>query len=102
MIVRVDVGAGTVSLDEPARFDRFHVLAPAGAGEAAVASVLGDDGREAGDDHVWVRLSALERWAGDAADDQWRAGFDGMVRYASSKGWLDETGEFVQAHIERA
>ena len=28
--------------------------------------------------------------------------FDGMIAYATSKGWLDESGTRVRAHIERA
>jgi hypothetical protein len=90
VIVRVDTGAGTVVLDEPGAFDGFKVVAPAGAG------------RVAGEGHVWVRAAAVEGWAGatGALDDAWRVGFAKMLDYARTKGWTDESGEFVQAHIE--
>lgn len=100
MIIRVDVGAGTVELREPAAFNGFHVEAAPGTDEAAVAGVLGDAGRVAGAGHVWVRATAVEGWAGAAADDAWRDGYAKMLAYAAGKGWLDESGEFVQAHIE--
>lgn len=102
MIVCVDTAAGTVVLAEPAAFTGFKVLAPVGADEAAVAAVLGADGRVAGEGHVWVRAAAVEGWAGAAADDAWREGFAKMLDYARTKGWTDESGEFVQAHIEPA
>lgn len=98
MIVRIDTTAGTVQLVDPGEFTRFHVEADADA--VAVAETLGVDGRPASDDHVWIRLDALRRWAGAAADAAWEQKFAGMVAYAGSKGWLDESGEFVQAHIE--
>ncbi len=104
MIVRVDTTAGTVVLEEPAAFTGFTVVAPAGADEAAVVAALGPDGRVAGEGHVWVRAAAVERWAGAAVeglvDDAWREGFAKMLDYARTKGWTDESGEFVQAHIE--
>jgi hypothetical protein len=107
VIVRVDPAAGTVVLDEPAAFDGFKVVAPAGADEAAVAAALGADGRIAGSGHVWVRAAAVEGWAAGGAadgavDDAWRAGFAKMLDYARTKGWTDESGEFVRAHIETA
>jgi hypothetical protein len=102
VIVRVDTGAGTVVLDEPGAFDGFKVVAPAGADEAAVAAALGAAGRVAGEGHVWVRAAAVEGWAGATGtlDDAWRVGFAKMLDYARTKGWTDESGEFVQAHIE--
>jgi hypothetical protein len=67
-----------------------------------VAAALGADGRVAGAGHVWVRAAAVEGWAGAAGalDDAWREGFAKMLDYARTKGWTDESGEFVQAHIE--
>jgi hypothetical protein len=34
----------------------------------------------------------------DRAD--WLKGFDGMIAYATSKGWTDESGTHVRAHVE--
>jgi hypothetical protein len=102
MIVKVDLGAGTVALEEPAAFDGFKVVAAGGTDEARVAAVLGADGMVAGDAHVWVRTAAVEAWAGGAVDDAWREGFAKMLDYARAKGWTDESGAFVQAHIEAA
>jgi hypothetical protein len=34
--------------------------------------------------------------------DGWEGDLDAMVGYARSKGWLDEAGTSIQAHIEWA
>jgi hypothetical protein len=52
--------------------------------------------------HVWLLIDALREAAAttitDGADD-WRAGFDGMIAYATKSGWTDERGTSVRAHI---
>jgi hypothetical protein len=34
------------------------------------------------------------------ADDDWEESFAGMVSYARSKGWTDEAGTHLRAHVE--
>lgn len=76
----------------------------AGPGALAALGALGtpsDDGA-----HVWLSIDAL-RAAGAAAVDEgerdsWTSGFDGMIAYASSKGWTSEDGRSVRAHVETA
>lgn len=49
---------------------------------------------------VAVAQETLRGLAGSLAHDQeWLAGFDGMVKYAGSKGWVTEAGEII-GHIE--
>lgn len=53
--------------------------------------------RPADDEHVWVAVDALR----DAATGQAEAGaFDAMIAYAASKGWVDEQGTHVRAHVD--
>lgn len=55
---------------------------------------------QADDGHVWVDVDWL-RTAGLAqiGDAGYAAQFDAMIAYATSKGWLDESGTRVRAHI---
>ncbi len=47
-------------------------------------------------------MDAVATLAGQAADDQWRAGFDAMVAYARDNGFLDASGTAIRAHLEAA
>jgi hypothetical protein len=93
MIVRVSEGSWDLVEVEDLR--RLHVeVADGTAAEVA--------GRVDGADHVWLDVAAL-RAAGQAkaGDPGWAERFDSMIDYARSKGWLDEAGTAVRAHIER-
>lgn len=95
VIVRVD--ANQVSVVDPQTLDRLHVEVHPGAAAALEGlGELSDDG-----EHVWLdvdRLRALASRAG--VEPGWDAGFDSMVAYAESKGWLDSNRR-IRAHIER-
>ena len=50
---------------------------------------------------TFVDRDVLLRMAGDlAGDSEWLAGFEAMVAYAQSKGWVRESDGAIQAHIE--
>ena len=79
------------------RLDRLHAVSddPRSARYDELCQP-GPDG-----EHVWIDVSRL-RQAGlgqsDAPDFGER--FDAMITYAASKGWLDESGARVRAHVE--
>lgn len=51
--------------------------------------------------HAWVRIDALRRAARSAGvPDGWEAGFDDMVVFARSKGWVSDDGDAVRVHVE--
>ena len=99
MIVRID-SDGNTSLDDPDTFTAFHVHA-AGLTSAQVAGVLGS-GAAAGpeDGHVWIPIDRLHALGAEHGGADWREGCDGMIAYARTKGWVDESGDRVLAHIE--
>ena len=106
MFVRVDLEYDTVavSLEEPENCKQFHVAVSGDADDGLVASTLdaagvGRASPNAG--HVYVTIDAVRSMAEGRVGDSWAADFDGMLGYASSKGWLDETGSAIEAHIER-
>jgi len=100
MIINIDTrqAPAVVTLQDPRDFGAFHVAAQGGDASAFDDAVrrLGAAGPEG---HVFVRRDALERLAGELAQDpDWRRSLDGMLEYAASKGWLDEEGA-IQAHV---
>ena len=101
MIVRVDVAAGSASLDDAENCKQFHVAA-SGGDTAAVAAALGAAGSGVGapTDHVWIDIDWVRSQAAGRVAEDWAPNFDGMVGYARSKGWLNDTGNAIQAHIE--
>jgi hypothetical protein len=100
-IVVTSTDSGTaVDLEEPADHTRLHVLVlgtrsadvvHTALAEAGVGG-LTDGGRAA------IRPSALRRLAGDT-DESWEASFDRMVRYARTRGWVDERTQYLAAHV---
>src|SRR5690606_34208926 len=100
MYVRVSEAAGP-TLEDPEDLTRFHVEAPS-AEPAWLAGALAGAGRVDGapEGHVWVDTAWLRSQA--AALDLpagWPEGFEGMLGYARSKGWLDAEGAAIQAHV---
>jgi hypothetical protein len=103
MYVKVNPGVSppTVTLEEPEDCKRFHV-ALAGGDIAGLGEALGTSGAgtmrspdEAMIDVAWVRDQAAGR-----VPEGWEEDFAGMLGYARGKGWLDESGDKIQAHVE--
>ena len=98
MIVRLSPDVPPVLVDVD-RLDRLHAESPGPIGDMMAGTLcrVDDDG-----EHVWLDI-AVARAAGaeTADDDDWPAGYDAMIAYARSKGWTDEAGTHVRAHVER-
>lgn len=97
MIVAVSA-EGKVTLQELDDFRRFHLVPAARAQDAGLDGALHSVGARRDGDHAlipqeWLRAQGADRGG------EWRDGFDAMVKYAGSKGWVDLTGA-VRAHIE--
>lgn len=79
-------------------FKAFKVVVT-GDGGQHLRRELGPLGSWVDGDHVAVSVDALRRMAGDEAlAPEWQQGFDGMLGYAESKGWM--IGNAIQAHVE--
>lgn len=99
LVLHVD-DAGHVTLESPDVFDAFSVR----AGEASatrIAAAFGPTARADGDDHVWVPIERLHALGATHGGPDWRAGCDGMLAYAATKGWVDEAQGLVRAHVDR-
>ena len=105
MYVQVDVRPErpVVTLEEPDDCTRFHLTVAGGQDLARVFGALVD--AAAGrleSDHAYITIDAVRRLAGGRVPDDWDERFEAMLGYASSKGWMDDTGNMIQAHIEYA
>lgn len=110
----VNITAAGIHLAETDVFTAFEVrtplseveLAAALAGDAETATAAATSAADAWGyffgGHVWVSreriIAEVEPFHEHVS--RWREQFDGMIAYATKQGWLDETGQFVRAHVE--
>src|SRR3954451_16857408 len=99
MEIHVDSSGAAPTLEAPDDFKGFKVVmhgdppGRAAALEAVAAKV---------EKHAWITVDALRALAGSAATEAWEESLQGMVGYATSKGWFDEDLGAIRAHVERA
>lgn len=98
VIIRVDA-AGDVQVDEHDVFTDFHVETRAGFTTEDLAAIMGE-GTGTDGDYLWIAEAAIRHWLSGRTDDTWDEGFSGMFDYARSKGWTDEAGTHLRAHVE--
>src|SRR5688500_1576759 len=88
---------GGVHMDDPSDFKAFKVVVKEGEDLSAIEVV----GRLADAGTAWIGVDAVRNLAGAAATvPGWEDDFAAMLGYARSKGWLDDAGTEIQAHIE--
>ena len=94
----VEVTEGQCAVREAADLKSLSVQ----AADRAHLSALGALGQVDGD-HVWLSIDALKAAAAATVPDDersaWADGYDGMIAYATSKGWASADGSAVRAHI---
>lgn len=95
MIVLVDGGSGSVTMADAENLRSLSVELRSCSVEQA-AALLAEIGRVDGD-HVWLDIARLRALSPRADDAAWSAGFDDVMRYAASQGWID--GSLVRAHL---
>ena len=88
-----------ITLEDAGNFREFHVAID-GDVAAAVAAFGGRATASERDNHLWIDIAFVRELAGDAANAEWEAQFDGMLAYANSKGWINEAANRVEAHIQ--
>jgi hypothetical protein len=100
MIVKI-LANGTAILEEAGDFSRFHVDAAARVDvDAALRNCGAGHNADASDEAViavsWVRSAC----GALTADANWSEGFQRMLEYAKSMGWLHD--DAISAHIVRS
>jgi len=53
------------------------------------------------EEHVWVRIDAIRALAEPQVAGEWDAGFEKVLEFARSRGWIDEDAAAVRGHVER-
>jgi hypothetical protein len=100
MILRIDTDRHSVLFDEAQDCKRLSAVV---SGTGDLRGALGALGEADADGaHLWILVDELRKGAIPPGDTAWMERFDGMIRYAHSKGWLDATGTRVRVHIARA
>jgi hypothetical protein len=103
VIINIDLTEQTagIGLLEPEDGKRFHVAVRGGDPESLRTALSANDlGRLLPSGDVMIETSAVERLAHGQVPDGWRDEFASMLEYAKGKGWLDEHGAAIQAHVE--
>ncbi|MAG30974.1 MAG: hypothetical protein CL908_08800 [Deltaproteobacteria bacterium] len=98
MIVHIHTDA-SITLDDADTFTAFSVSAPDLHLEQILAA-FGPDAKAGEDDHVWIAISRLHALGEAHGGADWREGCDGMIAFATGKGWVDEDRQLVRAHVE--
>jgi hypothetical protein len=93
----------SAELVDPQDVTAFHAVCPPGLDGAELAGRVRDAGlgELLPDGHIMVPVDAVRRYASGHVGPTWEQDLAGMVAYAASKGWTDETGTSIRAHIER-
>ena len=88
---------GGVRMVDPSDFKAFKVLVKEGEQASAIEAV----GRLADADTAWIGVDAVRNLAGAAATvPGWEDDYAAMLAYARTKGWLNDAGTEIQAHVE--
>jgi len=53
------------------------------------------------EEHVWVRIDAIRDLAAPQVGAEWEQGFEKVLEFARSRGWVDEEAGAVRGHVER-
>ena len=99
MILHIDTDSETFSVREPLDCKRLSAIV---SGSGSLSTVLDSWGHADEDgEHLWIGISQLRLAAAPANDPNWPSQYDGMIRYATTKGWVDERFQRVRVHIDR-
>ncbi len=104
VILEIDELAN-VRLVNPNDFKEFCILCSASRSATEVCGILEmlcDGNKVIDEEHLWLCDDLIREIAPDSNDDKWESAFTEMLDYASSKGWTENNGTLIRAHIEWA
>jgi hypothetical protein len=105
VIIDVDLTSAPAAIElvKPGDCTRFHMEARGGDPEVLAAALAAAGvGRLLPSGEAMIDTQSVRRWAEGRVPADWDDHFDAMLRYAKGKGWLDDSGESLQAHVEWA
>jgi hypothetical protein len=96
----IDVRTGGTSLQDPDNFRELAVRVSTAMDPYARAQALAALGPRIDDEHLSIEPTTLARLAGPhGKEPTWQSGFDAMLEYARSHGWVSDSGA-VRVHVE--
>lgn len=84
------------------RHDRLHAELDASLDGSLAEAQFDDLYSPDDDDRVWLAIADARSIGCATIDTGFGVRFDEMIASATSKGWTNEAGTHVRAHIERA
>ncbi|MGC7100649.1 hypothetical protein ACPZ19_38735 [Amycolatopsis lurida] len=99
MIIIATTDGFTVT--DQANYNEFHVEVGKLSHDEFMATVASSDAVQPGDRprHLWVSTDFLHRQLDTATNPAARAGLESMLKDAATKGWVNDAGTHVSAHI---
>ena len=101
MHIHVDPDRQRSEVRDASDLKSFSIVIEGEATDERVASALAPLARLESGTHAWVSVERLRAACGRDTDIDWSRAFTAMVDFAASKGWLDDTGAELRAHLER-
>ncbi|MGW7540467.1 hypothetical protein ACWGKQ_05045 [Streptomyces sp. NPDC054770] len=102
MIVHVDVGRRRCEVRDADDLRRLSVEVAGEAPDEEIDRIAAPLVRMQSPTHAWVSAQELRAACAREGDQAWAREFDAMVAFAVSKGWVDDTGTRLRAHVVRA
>ena len=100
MLIHVVPRQGRAEVRQADDLKRFSVVVVGGASGEELEGALAPLARLESNAIAWVSIERLRAACGRDDDVAWSLAFDAMVEFAASKGWVDETGTALRAHLE--
>lgn len=98
------ITADSAELVDPQDVTGFYATCPSTLGHDDLSASIhrADLGELLPDDsHLMVPTDTIRRMAAGRVGPSWPDDFRKMIEYAASKGWTDDDGTRVRAHVER-
>jgi hypothetical protein len=99
MLIRVVPGQQRAEVQQAGDLKRFSVVVVGDASEEELERALAPLARLESRANAWVSIARLRAACGRDDDAAWSRAFDEMVGFAASRGWVDETGTALRAHM---
>ena len=99
MFISINSETKTASIEKPEVLTEFHVQSSVDD-ESYVASTIGNGSEPAGESHVWISIEWIAQNVVGSVPREWEEQFSDMVEYAAGKGWVNDAGTHLKAHIQ--
>jgi hypothetical protein len=100
MIIQISADGRPAEVLDIDDLGRFKVVVEGQLTVEDIQASLASLGRFEPPKHVWISIEALKVMSDRENNPDWQLAFVGMVSYAASNGWLDDSGIEMRAHLE--